>query len=191
MALARALKTPDITPDVTLTHDAEPEFTYGWRVAASATIPLFTTHKAAVVGDTVYAALADALGRPGLFLVGGLSGSGRTTTLYAALRELAGSGAVLTIEDPVDWAVPGVDQTEVNPRAALTYASGLHALLQADADAVAVGELVDAETARLATLAAFTQPVLTTVEGDNAASTVRRLLDLGVKPPADAFGVVH
>ena len=143
------------------------------------------TSLAELFGGTAPALSTEALGRPGLFVIGGPAGSGRTTTLYAALHELVGSAAVLTIEDPVECLVPGADQTEVDPRTGLTYAAGLHAILRSDPDAVAVGELLDPETARLATRAALAgQHVLSTLEAEGAAGTVRRLLDLEVEHEA-------
>jgi type IV pilus assembly protein PilB len=140
--------------------------------------------------DGAAATLTDALAAPGLFVVGGPAGSGRTTTLYAALHELVGSAAVLTIEDPVEGLVPGADQMEVDLRAGLTYAAGLHAILRSDPDVVAVGELLDPETARLAARAAMSgRRVLSTVESEGVADTVRRLLDLGIESGALAAGL--
>jgi type IV pilus assembly protein PilB len=136
------------------------------------------------------ATLTEALAGPGLFVVGGPAGSGRTTTLYAALHELVGSTAVLTIEDPVERLVSGADQTEVDLRAGLTYAAGLHAILRTDPDVVAVGELLDPDTARLAARAALAgRRVLSTVESEGVAGTVRRLLDLGIDSSALASGL--
>jgi type II secretory ATPase GspE/PulE/Tfp pilus assembly ATPase PilB-like protein len=138
-----------------------------------------------LLGGTAAALTTEALGRPGLFVIGGPAGSGRTTTLYAALQEIVGSAAVLTIEDPVERLVPGADQTEVDPRVGLTYSAGLHTILRSDPDAVAVGELLDPETVRLAARAALAgQRVLSTLEAEGVAGTVRRLLDLGVESEA-------
>ncbi len=142
-------------------------------------------HLEARLQETAAAAIADALERPGLLVVGGPRRSGRTTTLYTALDDLAFTGAVLTIEDPVERKVPGVDQTEVDPRAGLTYGTGLHAILQSDPDVVAVGELLDPDASRLAVRAALDgHRVLSTVEAEGVAGSVRRLLDLGVQPHA-------
>jgi type II secretory ATPase GspE/PulE/Tfp pilus assembly ATPase PilB-like protein len=140
---------------------------------------------AELLGGTSAVLTTEALGRPGLFVIGGPAGSGRTTTFYAALHELVGSAAVLTIEDPVERLVPGADQTEVDPGTGLTYAAGLHTILRSDPDAVAVGELLDPDTARLAARASLAgRRVLTTLEAEGVAGTVRRLLDLGVDPEA-------
>ena len=132
-------------------------------------------------GDAMRKALD---GGSGLFVVCGPAESGRTTTLYAALAELvADDRAILTIENPVERLVPGADQTEVDLREGVTFASGLRTILHSDPDVVVVGEIVDPETARLATRAALAgHLVLTTLDAETASSGVRRLLDLGVEP---------
>jgi general secretion pathway protein E len=120
----------------------------------------------------------------GLLVVCGPAGSGRTTTLRAALADLGcAHRAVMTIEDPVEQVIPGADQTEVDPSRGLTFASGLRAILRSDPDVVVVGELVDPLTASLAARAALDgRLVLTTLEADSATAAVRRLLDLGLEP---------
>lgn len=121
--------------------------------------------------------------RAGLFLVCGPIGSGRTTTLHAALRKLDLSGrTVLTIEDPVEQVVPEATQVEVNSLAGVTFATGLHAILRSDPDVVVVGELPDGETAQLAVRGARNALVLATIRAETAATGARRLLDLGVEP---------
>jgi general secretion pathway protein E len=99
-----------------------------------------------------------ALAQPnGIVLVTGPTGSGKTTTLYAALGRLNdGARNILTVEDPVEYAVDGVGQTQVNPRLGLTFAAGLRAILRQDPDVVMVGEIRDAETAQIAVQAALT-----------------------------------
>jgi type II secretory ATPase GspE/PulE/Tfp pilus assembly ATPase PilB-like protein len=122
--------------------------------------------------------------RSGLLVFCGPAGSGRTTTLHAALADLTGDDrVVLTIEDSVEHLVPDTDQTEIDPRRGLTFASGLRTILRSDPDVVVVGELFDPLTARLATRAALAgRLVLTTLDAESAAAGVRRLLDFGLEP---------
>jgi type II secretory ATPase GspE/PulE/Tfp pilus assembly ATPase PilB-like protein len=127
----------------------------------------------------------DAVARPhGLVLVAGPTGSGKTTTLYAMVGLLnAPDGNITSIEDPVEYAIDGVSQINVNPRAGLTFAAGLRSVLRQDPDVIMVGEVRDAETAALAVNAALTgHLVLTTVHANDAAAAIPRLLDLGVEP---------
>ena len=131
------------------------------------------------------AALVEALGQPnGMILVTGPTGAGKTTTLYAALRLLNdGRRNILTVEDPVEYAVPGVGQTQVDPRVGLTFAAGLRAILRQDPDVVLVGEIRDRETAEIAVQAALTgHLVLSTVHANSAAGAITRLRDFGVEP---------
>jgi type IV pilus assembly protein PilB len=124
-----------------------------------------------------------AIARPyGAIIACGPTGSGKTTTLYAALELLNDPGRVLvTIEDPVEYQMPGVGQVEVNPPAGLTFARGLRTILRSDPDAILVGEIRDEETARIAMQAATTgQLVLTTLHTHNAASAIVRLKDMGI-----------
>ncbi len=132
-----------------------------------------------------HAALRDALAAPnGIILVTGPTGAGKTTTLYAALRLLNdGRRNILTIEDPVEYAVPGVGQTQVDTRVGLTFAQGLRAILRQDPDVVMVGEIRDRETAEVAVQAALTgHLVLSTVHANSAVGAVTRLRDFGVEP---------
>jgi type IV pilus assembly protein PilB len=124
--------------------------------------------------------------RSGLFVVCGPAGSGRTTTLYAAVDELSGPDRLdMTIEDPVERFLQGVDQTEVDPHAGVTFASGLTTILRSDPDSVVVGELFDEETARLALRGARSgHYVLTTLQAPTAALGIRRLLAFGLDPGA-------
>jgi type IV pilus assembly protein PilB len=120
----------------------------------------------------------------GAIITCGPTGSGKTTTLYAGLDLLNKPGRVLvTIEDPVEYQMPGVSQVEIDPLAGLTFASGLRAMLRSDSDVMLVGEIRDEETARIAMQAAMTgHLVLTTLHTHNAASSIVRLKDMGVEP---------
>jgi type IV pilus assembly protein PilB len=131
----------------------------------------------------------------GLLLVTGPTGSGKTTTLMTCLKEInAVERNVITIEDPVEYTLPGVNQTQVHPRIGLTFAEGLRAILRQDPDVVMVGEIRDRETAEIAVRAALTgHLVLSTVHTNSAAATPARLLDMGVEPylvAASLIGVV-
>src|SRR5207244_3743812 len=120
----------------------------------------------------------------GAVIACGPTGSGKTTTLYAALDLLNEDERVLTtIEDPVEYQIPGVNQIEVHPRSGLTFARGLRTILRSDPDVLLVGEIRDEETARIAIQAAMTgHLVLTTLHTHNAASSIARLKDMGVEP---------
>ena len=120
----------------------------------------------------------------GAVITCGPTGSGKTTTLYAALHELnTPERTLMTIEDPVEYLTPGVDQIEVNPRAGLTFARGLRTILRSDPDVILVGEIRDEETAQIAIRAAMTgHLVCSTLHSQNAASAIRRLTDMAVEP---------
>jgi len=120
----------------------------------------------------------------GIVLVTGPTGSGKTTTLYAALRRLAnGERNIITIEDPVEYQLPGIAQMQVNPRIDLTFASGLRAILRQDPDVILVGEIRDRETVEIAMQAALTgHLVLATVHTNDAPAAMTRLLDMAVEP---------
>jgi type II secretory ATPase GspE/PulE/Tfp pilus assembly ATPase PilB-like protein len=129
--------------------------------------------------------LRNALLRPhGMIPVTGPTGSGKTTTLYAALNELStGDRAIITLEDPIEYELPGVRQSQVNVRAGLTFAAGLRSILRHDPDVILVGEIRDQETAQIAMSAALTgHLVLTTLHTTTAAGTIPRLLDMGIEP---------
>jgi general secretion pathway protein E len=131
-----------------------------------------------------HAALMEALQAPnGIILVTGPTGSGKTTTLYAALKLLNdGRRNILTVEDPVEYAVAGVGQTQVDTRVGLTFAQGLRAILRQDPDVVMVGEIRDRETAEIAVQAALTgHLVLSTVHANSATGAITRLRDFGVE----------
>ena len=132
---------------------------------------------------------ADLLGRAlaepnGIVLVTGPTGSGKTTTLYAALRLLNdGRRNILTVEDPVEYAVDGIGQTQVNPKVGLNFAAGLRAILRQDPDVVMVGEIRDRETAEIAVQASLTgHLVLSTVHTNDAVGAITRMRDMGVEP---------
>ena len=120
----------------------------------------------------------------GAVLAVGPTGSGKTTTLYAAMEVLNENERVLmTIEDPVEYRMPGVNQIDVNFKSGLTFARGLRTILRSDPDVLLVGEIRDEETARIAIQAAMTgHLVLTTLHTHNAASSIARLADMGAEP---------
>lgn len=125
-----------------------------------------------------------AIAKPhGLVLVTGPTGSGKTTTLYAFLRQLAdGHRKILTIEDPIEYRLPGIAQSQTNPAIGVTFASALRSFLRHDPDVVMVGEIRDAETARTAIQAAMTgHLVLSTIHTNDAPSAVVRLMDMGIE----------
>ena len=138
------------------------------------------------LSDDAHEAFISALNRPqGLVLVTGPTGSGKTTTLYAGLEAVADpTRNVLTLEDPVESELGGVNQTQIEPKIGFTFARGLRHVLRQDPDVVLVGEIRDHETAALAVEASFTgHLVLATLHTNNAPSSVARLVDLG----ADRF----
>ncbi len=120
----------------------------------------------------------------GLVLVTGPTGSGKTSTLYATLARLNDSGRkIITVEDPVEYRLAGINQVQVRPKAGLTFASGLRSMLRCDPDVIMVGEIRDAETARIAVEAAVTgHLVLATIHTNNAAGAVVRLTEMGIEP---------
>jgi type II secretory ATPase GspE/PulE/Tfp pilus assembly ATPase PilB-like protein len=120
----------------------------------------------------------------GIILVTGPTGSGKSTTLYAALAEIISDKRnISTIEDPVEYNMRGVNQFQVNPKAGFTFATALRSLLRQDPDIIMVGEIRDAETAKLATEAALTgHLVLATLHTNDAPSAVVRLVNMGVEP---------
>ena len=129
--------------------------------------------------------LTEVLGaNQGIFLVTGPTGSGKTTTLYALLQRLNDPARkLLTIEDPVEYALPGVHQMQVRPRIGLEFANVLRSVLRHDPDVIMVGEIRDLDTAAMAIQAALTgHLVLSTLHTNDAASAVTRLADMGVEP---------
>ncbi len=120
----------------------------------------------------------------GIVLVTGPTGSGKTTTLYAALTRLnAVTTNILTVEDPIEYELPGVGQTQVNARIDMSFAKALRAILRQDPDVIMIGEIRDLETAQIAVQASLTgHLVLATLHTNDAAAAVTRLLDMGIEP---------
>lgn len=128
----------------------------------------------------------------GMILVTGPTGSGKTTTLYSFLKLLnTPEKNIITLEDPVEAVIPGVNQVQINPGTGLTFAKGLRAILRQDPNIIMVGEIRDAETADIAVRAALTgHLVLSTLHTNNSAGAVTRLIDMGVEPFLVASSVV-
>jgi general secretion pathway protein E len=120
----------------------------------------------------------------GILLVTGPTGSGKTTTLYAALSELdAKTRNVMTVEDPIEYDMPGIAQTQVHPKIGLSFAQSLRSILRQDPDVILIGEIRDLETAQIAIQASLTgHLVLATLHTNDSSSAVSRLLDMGVEP---------
>ena len=119
----------------------------------------------------------------GIILVTGPTGSGKSTTLYTLLSELNDdSKNIVTVEDPVEYVVDGINQVNVNAKAGLTFASGLRSILRQDPDVVMIGEIRDNETAEIATRASITgHIVLSTIHTNDAPSAIVRLIDMGIQ----------
>jgi hypothetical protein len=119
--------------------------------------------------------------REGLVLVTGPTGSGKTTTLYAALREVQARGVnVVTVEDPIEYRLPGIVQVQVHERAGLTFGAALRSIMRQDPDVILVGEIRDRETAEIAIQASLTgHLVFSTLHTNDAASAIARLVDIG------------
>ena len=120
----------------------------------------------------------------GILLVTGPTGSGKTTTLYAALSRLnAATRNIITIEDPIEYQLHGVGQIQVNPKIDLTFASGLRSVLRQDPDVVMVGEIRDSETAEIAIQSALTgHLVFSTLHTNDSFGAITRLVDMGIEP---------
>jgi general secretion pathway protein E len=143
------------------------------------------TLEAVGMQGTVLAQLEHLIAQPhGIVLVTGPTGSGKTTTLYAALSRLDASRSnIMTVEDPIEYELPGIGQTQVNPKIDLTFAKALRAILRQDPDVIMIGEIRDFETAQIAIQASLTgHLVLATLHTNDAASAVTRLIDMGVEP---------
>lgn len=137
------------------------------------------------MSEMMIAAVRDILRKPhGIFLVTGPTGSGKSTTLYTGLKELNNQTRnILTVEDPVEYMVEGIGQTQVNSRIGMTFATGLRAILRQDPDVVMIGEIRDRETAEIAVQASLTgHLVLSTLHTNSAAGAITRLQDMGVEP---------
>ncbi|WEG14985.1 GspE/PulE family protein [Pullulanibacillus sp. KACC 23026] len=120
----------------------------------------------------------------GIVLITGPTGSGKTSTLYAAINQLNDETVnVITVEDPVEYQIEGINQIQVNPRVGLSFADGLRAILRQDPNIIMVGEIRDTETANIAVRASLTgHLVLSTIHTNNSVSTITRLIDMGVEP---------
>lgn len=120
----------------------------------------------------------------GIILVTGPTGSGKTTTLYSVLTKISSKDVnTLTVEDPIEYQLPGVGQMQVKPKIDLTFANGLRAILRQDPDIVMIGEIRDTETAEIAVQAALTgHRVFSTIHTNDAASSITRLIDMGIEP---------
>jgi len=168
------------------------------------TVPTLSAEKIVIriLGSTTAASVAD-LGlappelerfrralsaRDGIVIVTGPTGSGKTTTLYAAVRDLATDEVnVMTVEDPIEYELPGITQIQVEPKRNVTFGSALRAILRQDPDIILVGEIRDLETAQTAVQAANTgHLVLATLHTNDAASVIQRLIDIGLDRPAIA-----
>ncbi|MDM0031569.1 type II secretion system ATPase GspE [Variovorax sp. J22P271] len=143
-----------------------------------------TLESVGMLGDTL-ARFEHLIGQPhGIILVTGPTGSGKTTTLYAALSRLdASSSNIMTVEDPIEYELHGVGQTQVNAKIDLTFAKALRAILRQDPDVIMIGEIRDFETAQIAIQASLTgHLVLATLHTNDSVSAVTRLTDMGVEP---------
>jgi len=137
-----------------------------------------------MTGDTLRRFLALIEQPHGIVLVTGPTGSGKTTTLYAALGRLdASTSNIMTVEDPIEYELPGIGQTQVNPKIDLDFAKALRAILRQDPDVIMIGEIRDHETAQIAIQASLTgHLVLATLHTNDSASAVTRLTDMGIEP---------
>ena len=128
----------------------------------------------------------------GIVLLTGPTGSGKTTTLYAILKELNKKEKnIITVEDPVEYKLDGINQVQVNKKAGLNFANGLRSILRQDPDIIMVGEIRDSETAEIAVRAAITgHLVLSTLHTNNTAATIVRLVDMGIEPYLVSSSVV-
>lgn len=120
----------------------------------------------------------------GILLVTGPTGSGKSTTLYAGLTEInSNERNILTVEDPIEFDIDGIGQTQVNPKVDMTFARGLRAILRQDPDVVMVGEIRDLETAQIAVQASLTgHLVMSTLHTNTAIGAITRLRDMGIEP---------
>lgn len=119
-----------------------------------------------------------------MILVTGPTGSGKTTTLYSALSKInTPEKNIITVEDPVEYQLPRINQVQVNPRVGLTFANGLRSILRQDPDIIMIGEIRDRETAEIAVQSALTgHLVLSTIHTNDSAGAIARLMDMGIEP---------
>lgn len=135
------------------------------------------------MAESIRTKMDDLINRPhGIILVTGPTGSGKTTTLYASLEEIDQQQLnIMTVEDPVEYDLQGISQTQINTRAGMSFAKGLRALLRQDPDVILIGEIRDQETAEIATQASLTgHLVFATLHANSAVGTITRLQDLGI-----------
>jgi general secretion pathway protein E len=145
-----------------------------------------------VTGET-YKTVVELINKShGIILVTGPTGSGKTTTLYSMLSQINSSDLkIITVEDPVEYQLPGINQIQVNPNIDLTFATGLRSILRQDPDVVMIGEIRDRETAEIAIQASLTgHLVISTLHTNDSASSVTRLIDMGVEPFLVASSVI-
>jgi len=142
--------------------------------------------------DDLYKIFQQEIEKPnGMIIVTGPTGSGKTTTLYAFLKKIQNPEIkIITIEDPIEYHLKGVSQTQVAPDKGYDFSDGLRSIVRQDPDVILVGEIRDLETSKIALQAALTgHLVLSTLHTNDAAGTIPRLIDLGVKPPSIASGL--
>jgi len=135
--------------------------------------------------ETNFNLVSKVIERPnGIILVSGPTGSGKTTTLYSILNHLNKADTnIITVENPVEYTITGINQVQVNEKVGLTFAAALRSILRQDPDVVLIGEIRDAETAKIATEAALTgHLVLSTIHTNSAPATVTRLIEMGIEP---------
>jgi len=145
---------------------------------------LLTKEKIGLQGEDLNKYLSLIRRPSGVVLIAGPTGSGKSSTMYTMIRELnAEQVNLVTLEDPVEYNVDGINQVQINEKTGMTFASGLRSILRQDPDIIAVGEIRDGETAQIAMRAAITgHLVLSTIHTNDVLSTVDRLLDIGVEP---------
>jgi len=145
---------------------------------------LFSLSEIGMDSNTVEAFRTLVASEHGIVLVTGPTGSGKTTTLYAAIQEINSTAKnILTLEDPIEYGLEGISQTQVSDRKGMTFAGGLRSVLRQDPDIIMVGEIRDRETAVMAIQSALTgHLVFSTLHTNDAASAIARLLDLGIEP---------
>ena len=142
-------------------------------------------HGQELLADPLLEGFHEAIRRPhGIVLLCGPTGSGKSTTLYAALREINRPEInIVTVEDPIEYYLDGISQTQVNAKVDMSFARGLRAILRQDPDVVMVGEIRDLETAEIAVQASLTgHIVFSTLHTNDAPATVTRLKDMGIQP---------
>jgi type IV pilus assembly protein PilB len=152
-----------------------------------------TTLESIGIGGSTLPRMRELIHRPeGIILITGPTGSGKTSTLYAALGEIVQTGKnIITIEDPVEYSLPGVNQGQTNHKAGFTFGRGLRAILRQDPDVIMVGEIRDRETLDVSIEASLTgHLVLSTVHTNSAVATITRLLEMGLEPYLLASSVI-